>query len=254
MAIQQLCIPPLRLLRLTFLGVSVVFSLGGCALGLAPDEASSSLVQPRSTSINLVSSQEEQMLKEATDRALKLHAQLRDLEARNVSIVRRLPASTDPKIVAFDQRLASSRKAKIKAQPVQGRAIASERTVAVTEKLEPLTNFSVEFASGSSVLDETNRAALLNTLGMDSLGVRKIGGTTKTRILIQLSTHEKNGLDRLSRDRLKSITNALLEAGIGAEAVKLKARRVQSGTSEIAKGSASRLVRITKLEASAVRS
>jgi hypothetical protein len=254
MAIQQICMPHLRLLKRSTFGAAVVFGLGGCALGLAPDEAGIGIAQPRSTNINLVSSQEEQMLKEATDRALKLHAQLRDLEARNVSIVRRLPASTDPKIAAHDQRLASSRKAKLKAQLAQGKPIATERTVAVTEKLEPLTNFSVEFASGSSVLDETNRAALLNTLGMDSLAVRKIGGNTKTRILIQLATHEKNGLDRLSRDRLKAITNALLEAGIGAEAVKLKARRVQSGTSEIAKGSASRLVRITKIEASAVRS
>jgi hypothetical protein len=243
-----------RSLRYAGTSLAVAVVLGGCAIGNPPNSGSDPSEQAALLPINLVSSQEEQLLKEATERAHRLHKQLRELDARNVTIVRRLPATTDPKIALFDQKSASKSKGKVKAPALQAKSNSPERAMAVTEKLEPLTKFSLEFASGSSSLDEPNRMALMKNLGIATPAVQKIGGNSKSRIVIELATYEKNGLDRLSRERLKAITDLLQEAGIQAETVKLKTKRVGTRTEVTAKGSASRIVRITKLEASVVRS
>jgi hypothetical protein len=254
MAIQQKRTNALHLLRYSASGLAVLVAISGCAIGNPPHPTSKSATSPTFSPIHLISAQEEQMLKEATDRAQRLHAQLRELEARNVTISRRLPATTDPQIAANDQRLATTRKVKSKTLFVKGKSTTPEQVLTVTEKLEPETKFFVEFAAGSSSLDEANRTSLMRNLGITNSAVQKIGGNTKTRVVIQLATYEKNGLDRLNRDRLKTITDVLKEVGIQAEAVKLKTKRVEPASATTAKGSASRLVRITKLEASTVRS
>jgi hypothetical protein len=233
----------------------VSVALGGCATGGPAGLTGNASAQPTSLPINLISSQEEQLLREATERAQRLHTQLRELDARHVTIVRRLPATTDPKIALYDQKLATNRKAKVRTTAVQNNlTTAPERALTVTEKLEPQTKFALEFASGSSSLDEPNRLALMKNLGIPQPAVQKIGGNTKTRIVIELATYEKSGLDQLNRQRLKAITDVLQDAGIQAEIVKLKTKRIGPRSEDTAKGSASRIVRITKLEASVVRS
>lgn len=246
-----------KILRVSTLLVAISITLGGCATGQVGLEKSDLIAPLAPAPIVIVSSQEEQMLRDATERAQQLHTQLRALEARNVTIVRRLPATTHPSVLANDKRLALSRSSKGKntgAAAIAGKFVGPEQAVVVTERLEPQIKFAVEFAAGSATLKEFDRLELAKNLGVTNPTVFKIGGGVNTRIVVELSTHKRQGLDTLNSARMKSIVDALIEAGVPAQAIHTKTKRVESRAADSAQGSASRMVRITKLNVPAIRS
>jgi hypothetical protein len=250
-------IETLKSFRRCAIVVIVSLFLGGCATGnfIADKADLNASITP--ATISVLSSQEEQLLKDATERAQRLHQQLRELESRNVTIVRRLPLTTNPAVLASDRRLALGRSGKLakgEASSKANRLLPAEQPVVVTEKLEPQVKFAVEFAVGSAALIEPDRAELVKNLGVSNPSVFKIGGSAQTSIILELTTYKRQGLDQLNNARMKSIVEALTNAGVPAQVIQIKIGRVASRTAENAAGSASRVVRITRLNASAIRS
>jgi hypothetical protein len=254
MAVAQKLLNAFQTLR--YAAAAIVFSIvvSGCAVSQLPNQSENKTAVRTLAPISLVSSQEEQMLKDAAERAERLHRQLRELEARNVTITRRLSGAQGLNVATSDQRLASQRNRKGNQNTTPTKARVIDLPVTVSQKIEPTTKFSIEFGQGSSSLEEVERNELLSNLGLTNPAVKKIGGSKKTLFLIELSTYGKNGLDSVNRGRFKAITDVLTDVGISPEAVLLKERRLGQDASAKAKRIASRLVRITKLEATSVTS
>jgi pyrimidine deaminase RibD-like protein len=245
-------------LQLSTLALAFSISLGGCAANKFPVSASDKQDQVSQPPVNVVSMQEEQMLAEAAARAQFLHAQLRELEAKNVTIVRNLPAASAPKAKLGDKKLVLSNKpspkSETKAINDRSKTIQSQTVVSVIEKLEPYTKFKVEFAPGSSILEEAKVADLVKSLNDPDRALKKIGAAEKTRFVVQVITYDKVGIDSVNRGRLKVIAGALEKAGVEPSAVRFKTKRVVAKSGEKMTGSASRIVRITRLEPPSIQS
>jgi hypothetical protein len=158
--------------------------------------------------IPMLSAEEDRLLREATERAMVLHSQLRAFDIANKAVEKRI------------LQLQSEMQ-----QGVKG----NRRSILQSSKVKPQiqsSRFDVRFAKGSAVLDKKVAADLAKVLA-DGRFLQNAQATEFAQfVVLQVATHKKVGLDSLNARRIGAIHDEFKKHNVSSAALKLKIVRV----------------------------
>jgi hypothetical protein len=226
---------------IVFVCACLGLSLGGCATFEIEPASHARLASGKYVHMPLVSPDEDRLLREATERAMALHSQLRAFDAANKAVENRI--------------------LQLQAEMQQG-ATGNRRAIVQSPKTSPKaphsiesSRFDVRFAKGSVALDKKVIADLSKALGSGNFSQNPKAAEFKQLVVLQVVTHKKQGLDSFNARRLGAIHDEFKKHNVPMAAVKLKIVRVAMHPviDQKADGNASRTiqlnsVRVGKLE------
>jgi hypothetical protein len=211
--------------------------LGGCSTFEIEPSSHARLASGKYVHMPLVSPDEDRLLREATERAMALHSQLRAFDAANKAVENRIL-----QLQAEIQQGTKGNRRAIVQPPKTPHPIQSSR-------------FDVRFAKGSVALDKKVIADLSKALGSGNFAQNPKTAEFKQLVVLQVVTHKKQGLDSFNARRLGAIHDEFKKHNVPMAAVKLKIVRVamHQVLDQKADGNASRTiqlnsVRVGKLE------
>jgi hypothetical protein len=211
--------------------------LSGCATFEIEPASHARLASGKYVHMPLVSPDEDRLLREATERAMALHSQLRAFDAANKAVENRI--------------------LQLQAEVQQGTKGNRRAIVQPPKTQDPIqsSRFDVRFAKGSVALDKKVIAALSKALGSGNFSQNPQAAEFKQLVVLQVVTHKKQGLDSFNARRLGAIHDEFKKHNVPMAAVKLKIVRVamHQVLDQKADGNASRTiqlnsVRVGKLE------
>jgi hypothetical protein len=207
-------------------------ALGGCStLEIEPTNYAR-LSSGKYIHIPLVSMDEDKLLKDATERAIVLHSQLRAFDTANKFMENRI------------QRLRSE---------MQSSSKGSRRGAPILLKDSKLilsNRFDVRFAKGSVTLDDQVVNSLSKALTQRSLALQAKQSEQKQLVVLQVATHKKDGLDSLNARRLGAIHELFKKHNVSADTIKLKIVRIPEPSPAVemkGEGNASRVIQFSSL-------
>jgi hypothetical protein len=215
---------------LSALGVIALLATGGCSTIGHELQNQARLPSGRYIHIPLVSTYEESMLREATERATALHSQLRAFDVANKAVESKI------RQLRFDPQ----------ARQVGKKSNRAKHNFDVM--LTKSNLLEVRFAKGSSDLDQGIQDVLSKALSSGTFLPNSPEGSEQAHLVLQVATHKRVGLDSITARRLGNIHEFLKANKVPADAVKLKVVRViDSGIPSKVDGSASRIIRVSAL-------
>jgi hypothetical protein len=212
---------PLSLSLVTFLFIAIV----GCS---SFDPHQTGRHAGTYLHIPIISRDEDRLFREATERALVLHSQLRAFDVANKSVEDRISQLKNES-----------------AQSVKPNRLTKARSLANVDTAL-LDTHAVQFTKGAASLDSKAVTGLATVLLNNQFSTESKLGTERSFLVLQVATHNKTGLDSLNMRRLKRIREVFKAHNIPAERVKLKVIRVVNPSGELTtEGNASRTIRLS---------
>jgi hypothetical protein len=216
---------------------SLGLSLGGCSTFVIEPANHARLTSGKYIHMPLVSVDEERMLRDATERAMLLHSQLRAFDAANKGLETRIvQLRTELQYGARGNRRGS-------AQVTKTSKTTSEQASVESSK------FEVRFAKGSIALDKKVSADLSKALASGSFSKNTQSPDTKQLVVLQVATHTKEGLDSYNALRLGAIHDLFKQHNVPSDVVRLKIVRIAGSQANEARadGNASRTIQLSSI-------
>jgi hypothetical protein len=217
--------------------ISFGLNLGGCSTFVIEPANHARLASGKYIHMPLVSADEERMLRDATERAMLLHSQLRAFDAANKGLETRIvQLRTEMQYGVKGNRRGSAQVTK------------APKTISEPAQVES-GKFEVRFAKGSVALDKKVVADLSKALATGSFLKTAQSQDAKQLVVLQVATHTKEGLDSYNALRLGAIHDLFKQHNVPSDVVRLKIVRIAGGQANEARvdGNASRTIQLSSI-------
>jgi hypothetical protein len=209
-------------------------SLGGCSTLEFEPANHARLSSGKYIHMPMVSTDEDRLLREATEKAMAFHSQLRAFDVANNAIENRIhQLHNEGQQVGKGNRRSGAKSAK-----------AANYTDVVQS-----ARFDIRFSKGAVTLEKDVMSELSRALATGNFSHRSQAHELKPFVVLQVATHKKEGLDSFNARRLGAIHEIFKKNRVPTEAVKLKIVRITSDQANELKvdGNASRTIRLSSV-------